>query len=339
MYSNDTPRQAPEPPRFATKFFEEFSAKQTTLKSFFGGGNPKKLVEPSPSPVPDLPPSESSVSQEEAEQSKVVARPSAPTEDEMMSMPFSLARAAFDTIDQGPGEPSQPSHATQSRISNGQASSSKPRPIDMTQAEETPVTNGVALKKKTPVSKSKSNAANTTPKPLSAQTKLSSFFAQPPVKTKRKSSETPLSPLKKRSLSHYPHTSHTERSTTITASTNYPTSTNTATATASDVTTSEQDALIAQAIAETDAEQASKRAKTNAEAAPIWSNLFAKKLPPLCTVHQKPCKDYSQSPRHPTPLVRVGRARCIKRVGTDDRVVVVKIPGPNKGKRFWLCSL
>jgi AP endonuclease-2 len=57
----------------------------------------------------------------------------------------------------------------------------------------------------------------------------------------------------------------------------------------------DEDALIAQAIAEADEEKASKRAKTNADAAPVWSNLFAKKLPPLCTVHQKPCKDFSGS--------------------------------------------
>ena len=56
----------------------------------------------------------------------------------------------------------------------------------------------------------------------------------------------------------------------------------------------EEEALIAQAIAEADEEKASKRAETNAQAAPIWANVFAKKLPPLCSVHQKPCKDFSE---------------------------------------------
>jgi AP endonuclease-2 len=88
----------------------------------------------------------------------------------------------------------------------------------------------------------------------------------------------------------------------------------------------EEEALIAQAVAEADQERSEKRAEQNAKATPKWNELFSKKLPPLCTIHQKPCKDFSAY-----PLILHLLAT------TDD--AVVKIPGPNKGKRFWLCSL
>jgi hypothetical protein len=57
----------------------------------------------------------------------------------------------------------------------------------------------------------------------------------------------------------------------------------------------EEEALIAQAVAEADQEREEKRAEQKAKAAPKWNELFAKKLPPLCTIHQKPCKDFSKS--------------------------------------------
>jgi AP endonuclease-2 len=58
--------------------------------------------------------------------------------------------------------------------------------------------------------------------------------------------------------------------------------------------TAEEEALIRQAIDDAEKEKEEKRAAKRAEAAPVWSNLFAKKLPPLCTVHQKPCRDFSE---------------------------------------------
>jgi hypothetical protein len=57
-----------------------------------------------------------------------------------------------------------------------------------------------------------------------------------------------------------------------------------------------EEALVAQAVAEADQERSEQRAVQKAKAAPVWNELFAKKLPPLCTVHQKPCKDFSKSP-------------------------------------------
>jgi AP endonuclease-2 len=60
-----------------------------------------------------------------------------------------------------------------------------------------------------------------------------------------------------------------------------------------------EEALIAQAVAEADQERSEQRAVQKAKAAPVWNELFAKKLPPLCTVHQRPCKDFSKSSHFP----------------------------------------
>ena len=63
-----------------------------------------------------------------------------------------------------------------------------------------------------------------------------------------------------------------------------------------------EEALIAQAVAEADQERSEQRAVQKAKAAPVWNELFAKKLPPLCTVHQKPCKDFSKSSRRSSTM-------------------------------------
>jgi AP endonuclease-2 len=59
----------------------------------------------------------------------------------------------------------------------------------------------------------------------------------------------------------------------------------------------EADAALARALAAADAEEDAARQRARSEkqeqAAPVWSSLFARKLPPLCTMHQKPCKDFS----------------------------------------------
>lgn len=116
------------------------------------------------------------------------------------------------------------------------------------------------------------------------------------------------------------HTRTTQRSATGTtsppATDAFESTTATATATASTSTSTPasastpDDASIAAAIAAADAERESARAAQKAEQAPIWGQLFARKLAPNCLVHNAPCRDY-----------------------------VSKVPGPNKGKRFWLCSL
>jgi len=241
-YPNDVPRIALEPPRFATKFFDEFSARQRTLKSFFGG---KKLVEPSPPPAPET--IAPALRVEKTASSDDRPKPSLrhPSPDDSLSSPFAIAQAAFEAIEAGP---SQPRTTTKSPS----------LPIDMTADDISHVTPTRTKPKSKQI------------KPVNSQTRISAFFAQPPSSTKRKQSATP---------ERLPRAASPSASPVDVISTS----------------TSEDDALIAQAIAEADEEKASKRAKANAEAAPVWSNLFAKKLPPFCIVHQKPCKDFSES--------------------------------------------
>jgi AP endonuclease-2 len=275
VYQTDPPRTAPEPPRFATKFYEEFSGRQTTLKSFFGGGAKRKLISLSPSPT-GTPPVESSAV--ESQRSVFTEeKPSTPVSLDNVTIPFSLARAAFDSLDAAtaPITSGDSSKATSSSISDvsqpSQLSSSRPRrpseAIDMTDNDAEPTSSGSGCRRK-PNSQFKDK-----PKPAKSsshgQTTLASFFAPP---SSRENLPSPVTPSLDRKR---------------------PLTTSASHALVETLGDSEEDALVAQAIAEADAEKAERRAAKNAQAAPMWSNLFAKKLPPLCTVHQKPCKDFS----------------------------------------------
>ena len=281
VYPNDAPRHGPEPPRFATKFLEEFSARQTTLKSFFGGrkgsGPVKKLVEPSPSPGP------SSLEDD----AHVAPEPAVTPTDEPSSTPFSVARAAFDSIDaQLAQSSSKTPHSNQPSVQANGKTSSPSAPIDMTEDEETIPQAGR--------SQTQGKSARSSYRAPNGQTKLSSFFAQPtPPPTAERRSSSP--PLKRRSSSSRNQVCATDEGQTSGFPDLLPPPANLNDEPQTTRTTiAEDEALIAQAIAEADEEKAAKRAKTNAQAAPVWSNLFAKKLPPLCTVHQKPCRDYSE---------------------------------------------
>jgi AP endonuclease-2 len=282
VYPNDVPRTAPEPPRFATKFLEEFSGRQTNLRSFFvAGGSKKKLVEPSPSPTPEAPPpaprghSQSTALTVSQGNTTTTATPSqaglmsndttskSPTPDDPLAAPFSIARAAFDSI----------SADDQTEVKQHSRVSSQIKPIDLT----ADTAEGSTSPKPSKALRIKQA------KPVSGQTRISAFFAQPKP-TKRKHPSSPQADLRRSA-------SATSVVTSIAESANNAASD---IVTGSDTNMTDEDALVAQAIAEADEEKANKRAKTNADAAPVWSNLFAKKLPPLCTVHQKPCKDFSE---------------------------------------------
>ena len=324
VYPTDPPREAPEPPRFATKFFEEFSGRQQTLKSFFGGK--RKLVSPSPTPTPTFTDETKGTPDEEVSQPVPVV-PKVP--EETLSTPFSRARAAFSTLEAGPSSASSQLHESQpaGRSDRNMPSSSKRRrtsdSIDLTTEEDIPrrPLNGQKQFSDTfPSGKTKPTKANST---TASQPTLASFFAPPKSKVPQNPSPPPPypPPPKRISISKSPPSSLPPlESTNLNEDFSYNTE-----------QAEEEDALIAQAIAEADAEKEEKRQAKNAEAGPIWSNLFAKKLPPLCTVHQVPCKDFSESSDH-----RSFSPRCMQSRANDP---VVKIPGPNKGKRFWLCSL
>lgn len=284
-YPTEPLRIAPEPPRFATKFFEEFSGRQKTLQSFFGGrSKPARkqstdagFVSPSPTPGP----SESPAEERELELlPRPPSPPSAPTIDESLSTPFSLARAAFDSIDTPPTRP--PSVPSRYEAPSSRKARPEVLPIDITgDAECMDEGSPKGRSNGKQIDHSAKNRSKAARPPVSGQTKLSTFFAQPQSTAKRKSPPPTPPPPKRQTSSPAGPRRPSVPSSPSRARTN-----------------ENDDALIAQAIAEADEEKATKRAATNAEAAPIWSNLFAKKLPPLCTVHHQPCRDFSEQWTH-----------------------------------------
>nr|XP_018260915.1 exodeoxyribonuclease III [Kwoniella dejecticola CBS 10117]OBR83073.1 exodeoxyribonuclease III [Kwoniella dejecticola CBS 10117] len=333
VYPNDVPRTMPEPPRFATKFFDEFSGRQTTLKNFFGGGGggntlaKKSGKTPSASPTPSRATATPASTEVVQESIPTTSRPSesqyaaAVDDDKSLATPFSLARAAFDAIDdESEAGPTKAGITDQPSSSACKATAPSPQPrrssdvaIDMT-ADEDSMPRGTATPESSrSMSITKSKPTKTTSKASPAgQTKLSSFFSQPapPSKAKRKTSPSPaVEPAAKnarRSMSTSTLPPSPSRSPSVSVH-----------AGASEVVevpvedrqsgwTEAEDELINQAIQQAEHDRKLK----NDMAKPVWGDLFAKKLPPLCTVHQKPCKDF-----------------------------LVNKPGPNKGKRFWLCSL
>nr|XP_019010284.1 exodeoxyribonuclease III [Kwoniella pini CBS 10737]OCF49065.1 exodeoxyribonuclease III [Kwoniella pini CBS 10737] len=330
IYPNTVPRTMPEPPRFATKFFDEFSGRQTTLRSFFGGGGDgsaqRNRKEPSASPTPsrvtatpapaDSTPNGFISSQVEQSHSKPI-----PDANEAVTTPFSLARAAFDAMDEahqaGPSITSVPSASSSmsqhKRMPlSPRRHSSRDQAIDMTSDDEGADSHsgiGTESAKIISLAKPKSSKTNSKPSPA-GQTKLSLFFSQPhpPPKAKRNLSSSPaVEPSVKqarRSFSNSTVPQSLSRSPSISKNTNE--AVETPIEECKTGWTEAEDELVNQAIQQAEQDRKMK----NDMAKPVWGDLFAKKLPPLCTVHHQPCKDF-----------------------------LVNKPGPNKGKRFWLCSL
>jgi len=128
-------------------------------------------------------------------------------------------------------------------------------------------------------SKAKVPSKKSAKSPNPSQMKLSNFF-RPPAKAKRKSPPSPDITLQSDRRSS-PVSSNIEPLVGVNIPELAP--------------DPEEEALLVQAVAEADQERSEKRAVQKAKAAPVWNELFAKKLPPLCTIHQKPCKDFSKS--------------------------------------------
>lgn len=320
VYPNDVPREAPEPPRFATKFLDEFSGKQTTLKSFFGGG--KKVEKEDKGKEAKAEKAMAQGSDRAAGEAPAQVLPPVKKVEEAPSAPFALARAAFDSLDHSIGSAES--------SSSGRKRSTTSASIDLTSEDDIEMLPSASRSNSASASVGLSNGRPslqatkkpskepTKSKPITkngkagapAQASISSFFAPPP-KQRSVSASSPPRSTKQPSL---------PLSTTSTSQTSSIASSSRTTATPRQTCPSEShphldpdpedDAAIAAAILAADNERSSARDAKKAEVAPIWNNLFAKKLPPMCNVHNKPCKDF-----------------------------IVKIPGPNKGKRFWLCSL
>lgn len=242
---------------------------------------------PKPIPTPSLVLSEKT--EEEALPTQLSTQPSEPTQSsatEPEAQPtsaFGIARAAFESLNEprqsatnASRTTSSPSTQSPSRgtpsLSEGPSQSAvvapppskRPVTVDLTDDDD-----GPAKKAPKPASRtgSKTGQMNKTlsKKPVGQQ-KLASFWSQPKVSTENAPSPPPtlqdMSPTIPSADEEAPDTM--------------------------------KDEMLAQALAEADAEREKERDARKESAAPVWSNLFAKKLPPLCTVHQAPCKDFSE---------------------------------------------
>ncbi|BEJ02449.1 hypothetical protein CcaverHIS631_0702440 [Cutaneotrichosporon cavernicola] len=298
----DEPRSAPQPPRFATKFMEEFSTKQRTLKSLWANTKPKAKVET------------------KVEETRV--QPELPKEDpppQELSSAMGIARAAFETLDAPPdtagptqmieSQPTQASTFVSAPTQSTQLTQDSPptkntlrqmkrsgaETVDLT-LEDPPPTKKVALERLERTKSAPAPKGKTKKTPAGGQAKLAAFWSMPKTKPKAKEPSPPRLPP--------PATGSTAKKAlaidnSLSGEDKPPDTV--------------QDELFAQALADEDAEMEAERVRQrdarNEAAGTTWANMFAPKKAPVCTVHQHPCKDF-----------------------------IVKTPGPNKGKRFWLCS-
>lgn len=279
VYPTDPPRTAPEPPRFATKFYDEFSGRQTTIKSFFAGGGNRDSRQKSVSiSQASASPTQTPVEEKDEPKMSDAGRKEAARADEALSAPFSVARAAFDSL----SRPATANDDTSVGPAMAARRTSSSHVIDLT--DEDPSRSKAANGKKDTSHKTKTKANSRSSAAGPVQPGIAAFFTPPASRAKRKSTTPPPEPKRQRSISS-----------------SIPPGPGTPSEVTSDVNVdfSHENALIAQAIAEADEEQEKARQAKKAEALPVWANMFAKKLPPTCRVHGKPCKDYSLSLSRP----------------------------------------
>ncbi|KAL7418457.1 Class II abasic (AP) endonuclease [Cryptotrichosporon argae] len=351
----------PEPPRFATRHWDEFSGRQRTLMGLWGAGKQKKdsgleggavglgkSTGSAGKPVSEdaVDAADGGISTADNDVRGVVANSAEPPTgmaDE--ALPLSLARAAFSSLDRGsppastsqtpPMQASMPTPAPSYTQATSTAASQPVVPLAGPSPIRSPLT-AISPAPAAPASKRASTSAaidltaDSPPprkaKPLpavkgardkgkaketgTAQPSLASFWGA----SKAKPASPSQSPAaRQRSASAV---AASPRAAELGAE---PSPVSVAVAVEADdpdppgpPATADQDAdaAYAQAIADAETEAEAARESRKTEAAPVWAHVFAKKKVPVCTVHQRACKDY-----------------------------IVKIQGPNKGKRFWLCSM
>lgn len=281
----------PDPPRFATRYWDEFSGKQRSLKDFFGGGATRKASLDSKAKPPKA-------------KKEVIPAPAS-----------SVVNDVGTSDEKGKG--------TASLQQEGANGTSDPI-IDLTNsAENSPVK---------PKRKTSSSASASIPKSQSTGKK---GMKQPPQRKDSSPSQSSLAGFFRPPASVPPskNSRKTPRS-SVTPTRPEPTAPNTSRSPVSTIPDEESDYLFAKALASAeegtdyDAEDSNDVALDQSQAVASWSSIFAKKVPPRCRVHNLPCKPFGESRRwiaFVTTLIR-------------NNYAVTKIPGKNKGKKFWLCS-
>ncbi|CED82364.1 Apurinic/apyrimidinic endonuclease and related enzymes [Phaffia rhodozyma] len=276
----DGTRVANEPPKLATMFYPEFSAK--SIKSFF-------------QPVQKVAPSKAPATATDKVNDQIVVVDLTDESDELMA-PRSI-----------PAKPQRPSSQT------------LPAPIPTSTASKQHQKAWGDIKPTETRPKIQNRTKSSPIKPNGGQTSLVSFFAPstpsstPPTastlafKKRRSSPPHSISPDKKlkrpRSDSDEPDAKHTsaERSEPDEAADR---------AYALQLAQEEEQAFAKETESNTDPKIDPDSGEPAPSAAQLWTGLLKKVEPPRCRVHQAP---------------------CVERTVTKQ--------GPNKGKKFWLCSL
>lgn len=310
--------ERPDPPALATRFWDEYSGKQTSLKDFFG----KKTVVPRNAIV-----AKPALATNGVPKGRVVEEAQRRNRERSTSAnegKAPLSRSGFgirpvDINDPAQGVPNplntKTTQTTAAIHTGGSSISAAPYSglemngtdediIDLTNSTET---SPVKPKRKASISvqsKREKKQRKTTATSNEAQSDLSSFFRSPTQSLPP--ARVPSSAASPASVEAGSRTEEEE----------------------ADYQYAKALASAEEYIEEEDAGERSEAARRT------WSNIFAKKVAPRCRVHNLPCKAFGESVRLPWTVYHV----LILITSRNSFFSVTKISGKNKGKKFWLCS-
>ena len=263
MFGSDPQKQ---PPRIATRYWDEYSGKQTMLSSFFG----KKGAQP----------------------------PATQKSDATAKTPSILTLDLDPEIEEVP----PPSSSQVTRVSSPppESDSQPTRPLKRKESPSYSVSQTYRSSSFTATKPTKKQKVVTKP----GQAKLSSFFAAPPNKPENKSKPPqPPSEIIDLDLGD-PSLTPTQQSSALSQS--------------DDAEQLENDYQLARSLASSsqttqtslsNQSGSSSQSKSSKSTTASWSMIMAPLVAPLCTVHMEPTKE-----------------------------LTVNKPGPNKGKKFYVCS-
>ncbi|KAF9269129.1 DNase I-like protein [Marasmius fiardii PR-910] len=292
-----------EPPRLATRFWDEYSGKQKLLSSFFGGGKKGAATIVTTS----------TAQTSQAPQVMVAA----PTATVVFTTPV-IQDPKFDDTEKEQAAPTSPPSVSVSPATTG-ASSSKKRALSP-EAASTSASGSAPTKKSKEQSRPSEVQAKTRPtsstttanKPMKlkpGQSKLSTFFAQP--RSSASSSGNKQKTVKGKEKEK--HAIIADISTTSTLNQLPPMDVDLGEVQDFDVDMqqpdSEEDYCLALALSSSQRSASSSSSQKQKETGEAWRSLMAPIQPPLCTVHREPAKEFT-----------------------------VNKPGANKGKMFFVCS-
>jgi AP endonuclease-2 len=296
----DESRDVPEPPPFATKWWDEFSGKQRSLMSFFGKKAPTS--EGGSQSVKPEPRNRERSSSANASRSTRALSP-VPTRIEIedgllppIDMPVSLGAMPL-TIDDEDEEDDD------DLVLSGNGLDQAPIEVGSSPIEASPV-----YKRKRESPKVSSATGSSQPgksikgkskekeKEPSGQTKLSAFFRQPTVSPSTSTASTKgKKKIKEISPSARPakHARTVSHSSTGLGNGDEPIEID------DDQTQIEMDD---EALAMSMAREEEEMMGSSGESKPVtedakksWGSIFAKKVPPKCIVHEVPCKSFGES--------------------------------------------